>query len=362
MGKYKVYGYAICKNERKFAARWMAAMAEADGVYVLDTGSEDGSAALLRSLGAQVEEAAIDPWRFDTARNRSLDMVPEDADICVCTDLDEVISPGWRQRLEEAWKPGTRLARYKYVWSFTGDGREDVVFDIEKIHARQGFRWVNPVHEVLRDDQGPGPAVRVADMQVDHHPDSAKSRAQYLPLLELAVREDPTNDRNMHYLGREYFFHGDYQRAIDTLNRHLSLPGATWREERCASLRYMARAYAGLGDAAGQQASLLRAAAEAPFLREPWMDLARLFYDRGEWEGVLFACRKALDIAAQPRSYITESACYGALPWDLLSIACWRLGLAGRAREAVEQALRLAPGDTRLEKNRELMAADAIEP
>ena len=32
MGKYKVYVYAICKNEAQFAQRWMESMGEADGV------------------------------------------------------------------------------------------------------------------------------------------------------------------------------------------------------------------------------------------------------------------------------------------------------------------------------------------
>ena len=63
----------------------MASMAEADGVYVLDTGSTDGTAERLRALGAVVVEERVEPWRFDTARNRSLELVPEDADICVCT-------------------------------------------------------------------------------------------------------------------------------------------------------------------------------------------------------------------------------------------------------------------------------------
>ncbi|MBQ9198176.1 MAG: glycosyl transferase family 2 [Clostridia bacterium] len=354
MGKYKVYVYAICKNERKFAARWMQSMGEADGVYVLDTGSEDGSEELLSSLGAHVQRRIVTPWRFDTARNLSLDMVPEDADICVCTDLDEVASPGWRQALEAAWHPGVQQALYKYVWSFRADGSEDVVFDAEKIHARRGFRWVNPVHEVLRSDAPPS-AVYVAGMQVDHHPDALKSRAQYLPLLEQAVAEDPSNDRNVHYLGREYLFRGQYQKCIDMLNRHLSLPSATWREERCASLRYMAQAYGALGDAAAQESCLLRAAAEAPRVREPWIDLARFYYAAAQWEGLLYACRKALAIASQSRNYICESACYGPLPYDLLSIACWRLGLRTEARAAVEQALRLAPGDERLRRNRELM-------
>ena len=50
----KVAVYAICKNEARFAARWMASMGEADGVYVLDTGSTDGTAERLRALGAVV--------------------------------------------------------------------------------------------------------------------------------------------------------------------------------------------------------------------------------------------------------------------------------------------------------------------
>ena len=355
MEKYKVYVYAICKDEAKFARRWMESMREADGVYVLDTGSQDGTAALLRSLGAEVTEAAVQPWRFDTARNLSLKPVPEDADICVCTDLDEVFSPGWRQALEAAWQPGTQQAHYKYVWSFTEDGGEGTVFYIDKIHARQGFAWVNPVHEVLSFRGGTPRGVTVEGMQLNHHPDPAKSRAQYLPLLELAVQEDPMNDRNMHYLGREYMFHGEWQKCIDTLRRHLALPTASWADERCASWRYMARAYAALGQTGEQERCLLRAAGEAPHLREPWLDLARFAYARQDWEGLLAACARALRITERPRTYITDAASFGPLPWDLLSIACWRLGMKERAREAVAQALALAPDDPRLLNNQRLM-------
>ena len=42
--------YAICKNEAQFAERFMGSCAEADGVYVLDTGSTDGTPERLRAL------------------------------------------------------------------------------------------------------------------------------------------------------------------------------------------------------------------------------------------------------------------------------------------------------------------------
>ena len=100
MGNYEVCVYAICKNEEQFADRWMDSMSEADRVLVLDTGSEDGTVEKLRDRGAEVTVETVSPWRFDTARNRSLELVPEDTDICVCTDLDEVFHPGWREELE----------------------------------------------------------------------------------------------------------------------------------------------------------------------------------------------------------------------------------------------------------------------
>lgn len=85
--------YAICKNESQFVDRWMDSMSEADQVVVLDTGSTDDTVERLKKRGAQVTVELISPWRFDVARNRSLDLVSEDTDICVCTDLDEVFHP-----------------------------------------------------------------------------------------------------------------------------------------------------------------------------------------------------------------------------------------------------------------------------
>lgn len=65
------------------------------------------------------------------------------------------------------------------------------------------------------------------EITVNHYPDRNKSRGSYLSLLELSVKEDPNDDRNMHYLGREYMYYGMWNKAIDTLIRYLSLESAT---------------------------------------------------------------------------------------------------------------------------------------
>lgn len=81
-----------------------------------------------------------------------------------------------------------------------------------KIHKNGCYRWKGAVHEVLEyTGEGTEQFVDAEGVQLDHHPDPSKSRGQYLPLLELAVHEEPDNDRNRHYLGREYMFRGEWE-------------------------------------------------------------------------------------------------------------------------------------------------------
>ena len=338
----KIYVYAIAKDESRFARRWMASMAEADGVYVLDTGSADGTAALLRSLGAHVTEERIEPWRFDRARNRSMELVPPDGDILVCTDLDEVLLPGWRRALERAWTPGCTTARYEYVWSFAPDGSDGVKFLYEKAHRPGVCRWVHPVHEVLAYTR-PKVFCDVPGMRLEHHPDPGKSREDYLRLLEMSVAEEPEDDRNRHYLGREYMFRGQWQRAIDTLKAHLAMPTAVWEPERAASMRYIARCMEQLGQAEQAELWLLRAAFEAPAQREPLVELARLMAAQGRWRSCERYCRRALAIEKRDMNYTTEPAAWGALPWALLSLACDRQGHRQWAVNCALRGLALEP-------------------
>ncbi len=349
----KICVYAICKNESQFVERWMNSMCEADGIYVLDTGSSDDTVELLQSRGAQVRVETISPWRFDTARNRSLELVPADADICVCTDLDELFHPGWRKALEKAWFPEAGQARYRYTWSFRPDGSEGVVFWYEKIHRRHGYRWHHPVHEVLQwaGPGQPGPMVTVAGVQLDHHPDPTKSRGQYLPLLELSVREAPEDDRNVHYLGREYLFYGRWDDCIATLEHHLSMPTATWADERAASMRYIGQAFLQKREENTARDWFFRAIAQAPHLREPWMEMAQLLYQQKNWEGVLYFTGQALTIASRPETYICEADAWGPLPHDLRCQAYFHTGRSFQALEEAQKALALSPTDARLAGN-----------
>lgn len=360
----KIAVYTICKNESAFVDRWVDSMSEADGIFVLDTGSEDDTVEKLKARGVTVGEAEIIPWRFDTARNLSLELVPKDFDVCVCTDLDEVFLPGWRRKIEKAWKDGNSQARFRYTWSFNDDGSEGVVFWEENIHARLGFRWTHPVHEVLQrtDPSLSSEIITIPGIQLNHYPDKNKSRSQYLELLEMSVEECPEDDRNTHYLGREYMYRGRWDDCIKTLKRHLSMPTALWKDERSASMRYIAYSLYMKGSVDEARDWYLMAIAEAPHLREPYIDLAYMLYDRGEWDGVLYFTGCALKIKNRPASYICESAPWGSLPYDLRSIALFNTGRTAEAIEAARLALELEPSNERIKNNIKMMESAEKNP
>lgn len=362
MSKYKVYVYAITKNEEKFVKRWVNSMKEADGIYVLDTGSTDKTKELLQELGVNVKEQIINPWRFDVARNESLKLVPDDADICVCTDLDEVFLPGWRKKLEDVWEENTTRLAYNYNWSLDENDIPKVNFYIEKIHNRFDYEWTHPVHEVLTYIGNKQEVKKVTDdITVNHYPDSTKSRSSYLPLLELSVKEKPDDDRNVHYLGREYMYYGKWNEAIDTLIRHLSLKTATWRDERCASMRFIARCYQNLNRIEEARMWLDKAMIEAPYLRDPFMEKALLEYRENNWNEVEKYCLKALEIKNHPKSYINEVFSFDHTPYDLLAIATFNLNKYKDALKYSKMALDINPEDERLQKNFQIISKKVKE-
>lgn len=344
----KVAVYAIAKNEQQFVARWAQSCIEADHRYILDTGSTDETRSLATTFGVTVFNNQFDPWRFDTARNAILELLPDDVDICIALDMDEVLVPGWREALEAAHSESADRYRYKYVWSWNSDGSEGLVYGGDKIHIRHGMRWHHPVHEVLKKNNGqPEVQVWVDNLEIHHFPDSSKSRGQYLPLLELAVEEDPHDDRNRFYLGREYIFHGENAKAIEQFSEHLRL--SKWAPERAAAYRYMYQATKNEG-------YLYRALREDPNRRENYVALAQYHYESQNWQACLSMVKAALCIETKPLDYLCESDAWSWLPYDLGAIAHFRLGNYQSALEYGGIALNHKPDDERLAENVRLYA------
>jgi len=343
----RVAVYTIALNEEQFVKDWYESAKEADYLLIADTGSSDDTIALGRSLGINIVSISVKPWRFDDARNASLAVIPDDIDYCIALDMDEVLLPGWREELERAHKEGWTRPRYQYTWNWNPDGSPGLQYGGDKIHKRHGYRWKHPVHEVLvtdRLDETQG----WLNLQIHHHADNTKPRSQYMPLLAQSVKEDPTDDRNAFYYARELFFYGQFAEAIEEFKRHLSLPKAVWPPERAASMRYIAKLSEGFAE---QESWLKKAINEAPDRREAYIEISKIYYERGMWEDCLQAAERALEILNKPLEYLCEEFAWGFAPHDYAAIAAFNLGMFDKAVQHGSKAVELSPNDPRLTAN-----------
>lgn len=344
--KLKIAVYAISKNEEKFVKTFCDSAQGADCILIADTGSTDRTVELAREYGATVIPIYINPWRFDKARETALALLPADIDVCISLDLDEQMEPGWREEIERVWKDDTTRLRYKFDW---GAG---ISFYYEKIHHRKGYYWHHPVHEYPVPDRRIHEVYAHTDMLlVSHHPDPEKSRGQYMPLLELAIAEDPRCPRNAFYHARELTFYSRWEEAITALKKYLDMPEATWQNERAYAMRLLGKTYGELQNYNESLAWYRRATAEAPDTREVWVELAMVCYRMHEWQECFAYAGRALAIKDKALVYTMDPEVWGSKPHDLYALAAYHLGLKDVAIEHGTIAVELSPEDQRLKDN-----------
>jgi glycosyltransferase involved in cell wall biosynthesis len=347
----KIAVYTIALNEEQFVQRWYESAKDADYLLIADTGSTDGTRETAIKLGINVVDVSVKPWRFDDARNASLAVLPDDIDLCIALDMDEVLVGDWRAQLELAHKEQINRPTYRFITSWDELGNPSMEFEGFRIHARHGYRWKFPIHEIPTPYGIPEKRLRM-NFEIHHLPDHSKTRSQYLPLLKMAVEEDPRSDRNSFYYARELFFHRMYSEAAKEFRRHLALPTATWAPERSASMRYLAKI-----EPENREKLLLDAHLEAPWRREALVELAQHLYSIESWASCKHFAVKATKIAEKPLDYFCEGFAWGATPWDLAAISSYNLGDFTDAYKFGVKALEFSPEDSRLQKNVEFYKA-----
>lgn len=288
--------YAIAKNEGKNIEAWLAAVSEADAVYVTDTGSTDNTPETLISRGAIVSHYT-EPFRFDKARNYALEQAKTSgADIYVSLDIDEIPEKGWREKLENA--PDAN------GWRITIDNG-GYSFQNIRAHRAEGWTWKHACHEVLC---GAGP-IADAGFKVSHHQDRSKPRS-YLPLLIVDAKENPADGRAWHYLGREYMYLSQWDKAIDALIKALEYD--RWQEQRSMSCIYLSRCQWRMGAYSAAREYAWRAIQEFGS-REAWVHLAWLL----NWENDPTACIAAKNALTINRhgTYPSEAGAWSSDEW-----------------------------------------------
>ena len=226
----------IVRDEEDVLARSIAcALAVADEVIVVDTGSADGSAAIARAAGAKVYDFE---WRddFSVARNYSFSLAS--GEYIMWLDADDVIE------CEDAEQIRRLVAEGGFDVAMLGYRSGDLYYFRERILRRSmNFVWKGVVHEVIE----PRGRVVYSSAKIVHKKlkkgDPLRNLFIYQRHIAGGMRLD---GRQQFYYGRELFYCSMYAQAIAVLDQFLRGDGwAVNKAEACRTLYYCHRA---LGD------------------------------------------------------------------------------------------------------------------
>ena len=368
--KNKICVYAICKNEIKFIEQWLNNMSEADYIVVLDTGSTDGTLEKLQadSRVTKVESKIIKPWRFDVARNESMKLIPDDANILVCTDFDELFTPGWGNILREHWLESTTRAHYMYAWSHSELGERTDTFVYDKIHTRDYF-WVYPVHEVLaRKDPENEVVLDLCNLHdkfyLDHYQDKAKSRTSYFDLLKLSVEENPNDSHVRMLLAREYLINEKLEDALKEYLAVLQMPDVESHDKRLILLESLGRcadiykALKNYDEAIWYAQEFIK---EDYTFREPYMLLGEVYNNMNMFTLAEATVEAGLKYGTKKDTWVERADSWLTLPNEILSYSYYKLGKLDAAIEQIKIVLEHHPDNQWALKNYTVMLEEKLK-
>ena len=302
--KLKSSIYAICKNEKNNLEKWLKCFSKADYVCVLDTGSTDGTWNMLLDYCKQysnliISQKIIKPWRFDTARNLSLELIPKDTDIFFMVDLDEIIKgDNWVNEIKRVWDPGFHRGVYAYHRDLDENGNIIKTIPEFRIHSKRWNHYVNIVHEVLVNTFNEKMFLleecTSINIEVWHYPKKNK-QTNYLQLCEQDLEECP-NDFSMRLqLAIEYELVENWEKAREHFNIILNnFDKVQWFE--------VGRCYAGIGYSYYIENNLDKSLnyfregrLNSPFFSDNYLLAAQIYLDHEDYQRVIELCEDAIN-------------------------------------------------------------------
>ncbi len=218
----------IVKNEQEMLAACLDSVVGADELIVVDTGSTDRTKEIAASYGAKLFDFTwCDDWA--AARNFSRDQATGEWILFI--DADERLSRGGMAAIYAAMdSPQEQM--FLDLWN----GGSEHTWAPRVFRNLPHQRWSGIVHECL-------PAashVRVkATVRYGRSPAHDDDPDRYIRQLTKAITADPTSARYRYYFGRDHYYHGKWELAVEQFDYCLQL--STWLPERADAYLLKAR-------------------------------------------------------------------------------------------------------------------------
>ncbi|MEO8855643.1 MAG: glycosyltransferase [Burkholderiaceae bacterium] len=306
-----------------------------DRWVIVDTGSTDGTQALVRDVMQGVPGALHErPWHnFAHNRNEALQLARGEAEYLFFIDADETLC------LPDGFvRPGLRADGYQLRCDYAGTS----YLRSALVATRLPWRWNGVVHESLSSDGGAELATLEGPSILVRH-EGARSRdpatyANDARLLAAELAAHPGDTRSAFYLAQSHRDAGALEQSIAAYRHRATMGG--WDEEVWYSLYQIAR----LEERRAAPPptivdAYLAAYALRPTRAEPLVELARHCRERSQFAlAHLFASRAAA--MARPADLLfVEDAAYRWRALDELAIAAFYAGQRDEGRRAIVKLL-----------------------
>ena len=335
----------IVKNEHHVLRRCLASVRPLIDTWVIvDTGSTDGTQALIREIFADLPGDLYErPWvNFGHNRTESLQLARDKADYLLIIDADEElqIDPGFRL-------PRLTMEAYAFLMHTAS-------IDYHRIHLiKTGLPWryEGVMHEYVTCDRTHTQEL-MPGVKTIVHPEGARARdpltyRKDALLLEEAMLKDPENARNMFYLAQSYRDAREPELAVERYRRRLAMPG--WVEETWYTAYQIAAILEGKGEPwSAVEVAYLEAYAMRPTRAEPLYRVGMHYQAARQHAVALLFFAAAVQIPSPDDLLFVEREVYRFfLPLEY-AVACY---WTGRHTEAIAVTDRLL-ADTSLSEER----------
>jgi glycosyltransferase involved in cell wall biosynthesis len=315
----------IVKNEAAVIERCLRSVKPHVHAWaIVDTGSADGTQAIVRRVMADLPGELIErPWvDFATNRNEALELARKYGDYALVIDADEVLET----------EPG-------FSWGSLGDPGYLIEFVFGPTRFRRmalpkldaGWLWEGVLHESLVRPQHADLSA-VAGLRIRVYSDGSRSRQlpaeKYMrdaEVLQRALDADPGNTRYAFYLAQSLRDAGQLAEAMAAYKKRSAMGG--WTEE----VYYSHWQAAVLGERTGVSyadvvVAYLDAIDFAPLRAEALCDFARYLRENKRYALARQFAQAASRLQAPPDALILDSTVYDWRARDELAVACHFLG------------------------------------
>lgn len=316
----------IVKNESKVITRCLnSTLPMIDYWVIVDTGSTDGTQEIIKDF---MKEKGIpgelheSPWvNFAHNRNEALRLAKDKGDYVFFIDADEYF----------VYKPDFKLpelSKDSYYIFVDFNGLRYVRTHLINNHL--DWEWIGVLHEYLESRNSRLPRSIGIVEGVTNHVTTEGDRSQDpkkfqkdAMTLETALKDDPTNSRNVFYLAQSYRDGGEAEQALKNYEKRATMGG--WDEEVFVSLLQVAKLQERLKRPSEDViSSYKRAYQYRPSRAEPLYYLAGYYRKKGEHDTAYRVATLASTVGVPKDILFVEMWIYDyGVPLELSACAYW---------------------------------------